>query len=442
MGLFKKSDGKAGSGADNLQDRINDLTSLLDVSKNMSSTLDINKLLTLIMEQVTKVIDVEAGSIALVDEITGELVFDVALGEKGKELKQVRMRPGEGIAGWVIAEGKPAVVNDVAKDKRFFARADQVTKFKTSSVMAVPLRAKDKIIGVMEAVNKKGSAPFDEKDQELMEAFSAHAAAAVENARMYSRCERRGKDLMGLNQQMKEAQGKLLQWERFSAIGEMAGSIAEQLVKPMKNISEGLNSIKEQMTNASMDTSIIDVLGSDNEKITKLMNNLMSFSSKQEVGEAEKADIIDSIKQSMAMVGQTTEAKGINIEVEEMRNTPPVLGNFAQLTQALVGVFKKSISALNSGDKITVYVSSLRGMRVPDAPQLTNFVEIRIVDSGRGMSSDKLLKIFDPNFKIEGEESSNIAMSRKIIEDNKGVINVDSTEGEGTTFTIRLPIAE
>ncbi len=162
------------------------LSRLLEVSRILTATLELEDLLRIIMEEATRVVEAEASSLLLLDEEKGELIFDLALGEKGEKLKEIRLKLGEGVAGWVAQSGEPLLINDVEKDSRFSPKADKATQFKTKSILCVPLKIRDRIIGVLEAINKKGEAGFHAEDRELLEAFSSQASVSIENARLFT----------------------------------------------------------------------------------------------------------------------------------------------------------------------------------------------------------------------------------------------------------------
>jgi len=166
------------------------LAFLLEANKALTSTLDLDRLLKVIMGQAKKVVNAEASSLMLLDEAKKELFFDVTLGGKGEKLRQIRLKLGQGIAGWVAKEGKPLMVADARKDPRFFAKADEVTKFITKSILCVPLRIKERIIGVMEAINEISRGYFVDEDREMFEAFASQAAIAIENARLFQNLKR------------------------------------------------------------------------------------------------------------------------------------------------------------------------------------------------------------------------------------------------------------
>ncbi len=168
-----------------LEKKIEQFETLSEISAILSSTLNEQIIKERSIDAITKLMDAKTGSLLLVDGKSGELYFEVALGAKGKKVKSLRLKKGQGIAGWVIRHGKPLIVNDVSIDKRFFEIADRKSRFKTKSVLCVPVRIKGKIIGVLEAINKS-QGDFTKDDRDLFVLFSNQVAIAIDNARLYS----------------------------------------------------------------------------------------------------------------------------------------------------------------------------------------------------------------------------------------------------------------
>ncbi len=160
-----------------------------EVSKTLTSSLELNGILTTIMKKARKLIKAETWSILLVDEETGELVFEKITGKKEdkKKIRKIRLKIGEGIAGWVAQEGVPVVVPDVSSDERFYPRVDKETDFKTKSLMCVPIRSKGAILGVLEIINNTTGEPFTKDDLNLLMRLVEHAAIAIERASLYQK---------------------------------------------------------------------------------------------------------------------------------------------------------------------------------------------------------------------------------------------------------------
>jgi Nif-specific regulatory protein len=162
-----------------------DLEEIIKISTLINSTFNINEVLNRIMDSAKSVVKAEASSLLLIDESNNTLYFHVALGDKGEEVKKFTLKMGEGIAGWVAKYSKPLLVPDVQSDKRFFKDISKQINFKTQSILCVPLKLKNKTIGVLEVINKIGGTSFTKDDQSLLETFSNLAAIAIENARHY-----------------------------------------------------------------------------------------------------------------------------------------------------------------------------------------------------------------------------------------------------------------
>ncbi len=173
---------------------LEELQSLVHIGKLTSSSLKVREVLNEAMERTKEVMGVEACSLLLLDENTGELYFEVALGEKGEDVKIIRIPPGKGIAGWVAQEGKPILMSDARKDVRFYQTVDEKTGFVTRSLMAVPLIARGRSLGVMEAINKKDGQEFRDRDLEFFQALASQVAIALENTRLYSNLEKKAKE--------------------------------------------------------------------------------------------------------------------------------------------------------------------------------------------------------------------------------------------------------
>ena len=156
-----------------------------EMSALLNSTLDHNEIRRRAIEATTVVMDAEAGSLLLLDETTGELYFDVAHGDKGDAVREIRLRFGEGIAGDVARTGEPIIVNNVQRDPRFFRQADEVSGFTTRNMICVPVKAHGRFLGVLQAINRKHERSFEQSDLGTFVALAHQVGIAIENANLY-----------------------------------------------------------------------------------------------------------------------------------------------------------------------------------------------------------------------------------------------------------------
>lgn len=168
---------------------VEQLAAYNEIAKALTSTLELHEVLNVVMEKVRTLLRPRNWSLLLQDERTGKLYFEVAVGEGAEVLKGLQLAPGEGIAGSVFASGTARVVEDVAKDPAFASRFDQASAFRTRSLLAVPLIARGRVLGVIELVNGVTDAHFSQEDLMALTAIADFAAIAIENARNFRRVQ-------------------------------------------------------------------------------------------------------------------------------------------------------------------------------------------------------------------------------------------------------------
>lgn len=158
-----------------------------ELGKALTSSLQLDQVLRTIMEKINEVLRPDTWSLLLMNAEKGELYFQIATGKGADALKDVRIKLGQGVAGWVAQTGEVVVVPDTTKDSRFFSQVDEHTKMETRSIVAVPVRFRDQCLGVIELINCIGAEGFSQRDLAFLEALADYAAIAIENARHVQR---------------------------------------------------------------------------------------------------------------------------------------------------------------------------------------------------------------------------------------------------------------
>src|SRR5450631_801903 len=159
-----------------------ELTIFHDVAKALTSSLDLDSILQTIMDKMAEYFRPDTWSLLMVDEEQDELYFAIAVGTASEALKDVRLKVGEGIAGWVAKHGERLIVPNVMTDPRFSKRIDEMTQLETQSIICIPLRAKHRVLGVIQLVNVDMDG-FGDSELFFLQALSDYAAIAIENAR-------------------------------------------------------------------------------------------------------------------------------------------------------------------------------------------------------------------------------------------------------------------
>lgn len=163
------------------------MISMIEIAKALTSCLEVHSVLETIVKQVERLISPQAWSLLLVDKESGDLIFEVAFSPVAQQLHGLRLRKGEGIAGWVALNGEPLLIRDVSRDERFQGQFDRQFSFTTQSIVCVPMKIKDRVVGVIELINSMDKLAFNDADMAVLSAIADFAAIALENARNYDR---------------------------------------------------------------------------------------------------------------------------------------------------------------------------------------------------------------------------------------------------------------
>jgi signal transduction histidine kinase len=371
----------------------------------MSTLTDLYRLLEQIMRESLYITDAEACSLALYDQKTDELCFEIALGEKGPETKRVKIKRGEGIVWEVFLTGNSRNIKDAYSEKKFAPGVDQKT------ILAVPMRRRSKAIGVIEVLNKKNADPFSEEDQVILEILADHAAIAIENARLYQ---------------------DNIEKERLASLG--------------LGISEAVHGIKNILNLITMGSSGVD-LGIEKGNLDMLKRSWQSVKNGCDQISGMVLDMLAYSKgcsteltpvplnQILADFIQMFKPRLEKYSVAFVQDFDPEIGLILLDTKGfhlcVMNLFSNALDALkNKKGCITVKSLLLRGSKE---------VEIQISDNGCGLSS--IDKIFDVCYSTKESKGLGfrLPVAKKIVNELGGCISVHSKEGEGTTFYIRFP---
>lgn len=414
------------------------LGTAIEIGFIVNSTLRLSEVLALIMRHAKRVTDSVASTLMLLDDESGELVFSVPTGPKAEELMDMRMPPGKGIAGWVAQNEQPALVPNVKEDKRFYPEIDKLSGFETQSILCVPLKAKAKLIGVLEVINKKDGTPFNEQDTLLLSIFAYQAAIAIEHARLYSELE----DKMAEEIDM---QKKLAESEKFWALGQMASGIAHDF----NNLLMGIQG------NASLMLLDIEPGHSHYEKLRNVEQSVLSGSelTKQLLGfarggkyEVKPTNLNEIIDKSSRMLGRTK--KDVKIHRKYDKSLAATEVDQGQIEQVLFNLFVNACQAMPGGGELFVQTENAeleleicRSLGIPPG----KYVKVSVTDTGIGMDESTQKRVFDPFFttKEMGRGTGlGLASAYGIIKNHGGIIDVYSEKGQGATFVIYLPATD
>jgi Nif-specific regulatory protein len=168
---------------------------LKEISTWVSSVLDLDQLLELIIETATSMMQAKGSSLMLLDQKSKKLYFKVATGEKGTEVRKYELDLGQGIAGYVAEKGEPLLIPDVTKDPRWYQRISESIGFQTRSIACVPMKVDSEIIGIVEIIDKEDGSRIGPEDMKILTVYADLASKAISNARKIDQVRKENRDL-------------------------------------------------------------------------------------------------------------------------------------------------------------------------------------------------------------------------------------------------------
>jgi len=410
----------------------------LEVGSIINSTLNLAEVLAHIMNQVNRLTNSVASTLMLLDDKSGELVLSVPTGPRADKLIDIRIPPGRGIAGWVAVHEETLLITDVKEDPRFYPEIDKISGFETKSLLCAPLKAKGKLIGVLEVINKIDGTSFTQKDVLSLNIFASQAAIAIENARLHGELKER------LEQEI-HVQKKLAISEKFRALGQMASGVAHEfnnlLMGIQGNTSLVLLEIDSESPNYDRLKNIEQavLIGAD------LTKQLLGFARGGKY-QVRPTNLNDLVEKSTQMFGRTK--KEIKVYTKYQDGVHIVDVDREQIEQVLFNLYVNSWQAMPSGGELYIETENIilddslvKSLEIEPG----KFVKVTVTDTGVGMDEATQKRIFDPFFttkEMARGTGLGLASAYGIIKNHGGTINVHSQKGEGTTFNLYLPASE
>jgi GAF domain-containing protein len=406
-----------------IQRRLEELTFLSRVGRTVTSSLDLEQILTMVMKETALVLGAEIGSVLLLDEENGELVFEAAVGPRAEGMKGLRLSLDQGIAGWVAREGQPLLVPDVREDPRFYPGTDEITGFVTKSVLAVPLKVKGKVIGVIEALNKAGG-DFSQADVALLSSMAQTAAIAIENAQFYE-------ELKQEHERLQQAQEQMLAAERWAVLGKAAANLAHRINNTAGLIPVVAQDLKELLADVALVEERRQEIDADLQRVERNTRFTLQMADALfkpfEALPTEECDV-NALLEESASVAQVPENVALKTECAD--ELPKVIAS-RRLADVFVELITNAVQAMPDGGELEI------GSRLGKE----GWVEVWFSDTGYGIPPANQDRIFDLFFTTS-EDSLGFGLwwVKTFLEQQGATIDMQSEVGKSTTFTVRLPV--
>jgi len=406
-----------------LRQQVRELELMVQVSRTLTSTLDLEPLLQLIISTAADLVGSKSASIVLQSLQTGALVFRAASGPKSDHLIGMEVPIEGSIAGTVFKTSQPLIVQETESDPRHYDGVDRAIESKTQSILAVPMIFKERTIGVLEAINKLDDGLYDDHDVQILSTLAAQAAVAIENARLITELQQANDQLARLDQLKSD----------FIAIA------SHELRTPLALILGYATFLREEADSKSSEQ--LDQVLQSAQQLQGLIEDMVNLTHLESGSVAlswSEFNLQSVVQEAITIHRQLADAKSL-----EIIPNLPATGARVHADREKIGIVMNNL--LNNAIKFTP-----QNGRVQISMQLqTGTVTVSVTDTGIGIPENELERIFDRFHQVEphltrqhGGMGLGLSIAGGIIKLHGGHIWAESVQGHGSRFTFTLPTLE
>lgn len=407
---------------DELRQLIFRLSRLVEVSVTLNSTLEPEPLLNFLIGSAAELLESEAASILLFDEKTQRLYFAASTGADPAELRKIPVPLEGSIAGTIYREDRPLIINEVASDPRHFRQVGERIRFEARTLIGVPMRMRDRRIGVLEALNKRRG-PYNENDLQTLSIIASQAAVAIHNANLVQALQR-AYDELGKVEKLKSDFIAIASHELRTPLGVILGYAAilkedadqstSEHAQAVLNSALRMRALIEDMTNMNM-------LRVGSAELTPTRQAL------QPILQAACDEMRPLIEAKGQGLSRRAPAEDLMAEIDGPK-----------LTMALTNLLNNAMRFTPTGGKIELMLE-----------RHGSEAWLKVSDNGAGLAVDQLERVFDQFYQVEDHmtrrhEGMGLGLSivRAVARGHNGRAWAESPgANQGSTFTIALPLA-
>jgi signal transduction histidine kinase len=390
----------------NLQQTLLAYQKLAQIARDLASTLDLNTLLDRIVNLAADLNNAEEASILLYEPQKQQLYFQSFTNQIGAAQMRGITVPSESIAGWVALHRKPVIITDVHQDKRFFREVEKLIQFKTRSIVAVPMINQDRLIGVLEVLNKR-SDTFTALDQEVLMVLAGQAAVAIENTRLFHQ-------------------------------SDLIAELVHELRTPLSSIFTITFLLQRQNVPEAQRIALAQTIQREAQRLNEMASSFLDMA-RLESGRSEfnlaAFDAGKLLQECCEIIRTRAEERQITLEIEVQTNQPLLTADRDKIKQVLLNLLTNAVKYNRSGG--TIHARTWLA-----AKQIWFMVQ----DTGMGVPAEQMPHLFEKFFRANPQDSNisgtglGLYICKKIIESHGGQILVKSEEKVGTNIEFCLPL--
>ncbi|MFZ5818506.1 MAG: sensor histidine kinase [Chloroflexota bacterium] len=386
-------------------ERLDSYVRLIDIARDLASTLDLDVLLDRIVKAAADITSAAAASILLYDNTSRQLYFQVATNIDEPTLRGLVVPLEGSIAGWIVTNCKPVRIDNAHKDPRHFGNIEQSTGFLTHSLLGIPLVTKNKVVGVLEVLNKH-EGQFSTGDENLLSVLGAQAAVAIENARLFQQS-----DLISeFVHELRTPLASLSTATYLLLRPEMSREQQEQIVNNIHNETLRLNSLA---------SSFLD--------LARLESGRVQF-------RKSAFDIADLLYECRDVMASKADEEHIQIVIEEPEGSTMLEADRDKIKQVILNLLSNAIKYNRPNGSIILKTETNE-----------NILRLSVQDTGVGIPDDALAHVFEKFYRVREHETRTtgtglgLSICKQIIQGHGGAIEIKSKLGVGTNIVIDLP---
>jgi len=395
---------------------------LIQIGRELSSAADLDQVLQSILSAAADLTGSESASILGLDEESNTLRFLALTASYKNTLQSVAVPLDKSIAGMVFSQKKTAAVNNVSKLPLHFKTVDQVSGFKTRSLLAAPILFRNESLGVIEVVNKIDETDYNGDDVIILETLASQAAIAVQNTRLQELLEKTQNDASRLDK-MKSDFVAITSHELRTPLGLIIGhsTFLRELIE-QEEYKEQLDAIIKSAMRLK--------------DIIENMSSMDNFQSGLAVVRQRSVSVRRLILDTIVSYRQDAEAKKVSIDLDLADSDLLVEGDAEKISIAITNLIKNAVMYVNEGGHVFVV-----------SEQVPGYVKVSVIDDGIGIPLKDLPHIFDRFYQVEshltrkhGGMGLGLSVAKMMVEMHGGRIWAESFEGKGSIFTMLLPL--
>jgi len=427
----------------NSRQNLEELMTLLEVGKMTNSFDNVSLLLNRVIELVSQILDVETVSLMILHEDTQELIISAYIGLEKEIAETTRVPLGVGIAGWVAQQGKPLLINNLEKNENFKRfRKKSTNQYKTESLLCVPLKIKERVIGVLNVNNKKSGEVFGLHDLDLLKGISNSIALVIENARLYEKLQAKARELEQVNKE-------LLQLDQMKS--NFISNISHEVRTPLTSINgyaELLLEMKESLSSQEAQ-GFLQAIRESGRHLCTIFDQITEFSLIESGGiklSMRPVPLHPLIKNVITRFQGKLREKKITLTYQSLSELLQVHADEEKISRVLYHFLDNAIKFNKENGEIRIRVEKF-SQKPCLKEDLADFAKVSISDTGVGISKENLSLIFTKFTQLGNILTDKptgvglgLALCKEIVRSHQGKVGVESEPGKGSTFYFTLPL--